>query len=269
MGNVLDALFCRSTIYKSSLFESRKSDLLTSDVIILGGSNGLVSYESKRIAKAWNKRVINLSEDDTNIPIHLLQLRMLLRRGVSPQIVILNLGSLGATPSRNILRYAPYLGHDPDVNEIIKQTGYRHYAFDRAFPVLRWARHNNSLLFPLAYSLLVNHEYRHRFDVDGDYEYPVPKVPPPNPKVGNNESKLDLNQPLLREFRDLCASSGIRLVIVSTPYLSTTISVTGDVADYHNFANIIDSPIYFYDSNHLNVNGKRLFTDHFLSKVHP
>jgi len=268
IGKILDYKFISTSIYKSSIITSQADHLRKQDVIIFGGSNGLVSYDNEILEKNWNKEIYNLSEDDTNLKLHLLQLEMLISRQITPQFIILNIGGMSNKTSRNSLRYLPYLGSDKLVESYFKSSSPIQYWFFTFFPIAKWAKHNNDLLFPLIYSSLVNHNYHHRFDSNGDYEYPkgnsliTDSIPPQKTR------NLNSNNPFILKFKKICSEHRIQLLIVNTPYYNTEViwkPHNKDLINFSTFDNKKSSS--FYDEMHLNKSGKNNYTKYFLDSM--
>jgi hypothetical protein len=265
LGNLFDLTFIKKHIYKSTIIQSESDKLSKTDYLIMGGSNGLVSFDSKRISEEASITIFNLSEDDTNLKLHLLQLKMLLERNVKPKGILLAIGSMNNEFSRNSLRYLPHIGHDKEVNAyFLEKEPFTYYIY-LAFPIFKWAKHNNDLLFPLILTLFIKPNYHHRFDEFGDYSYPIDK----NALKSNSMQEplvLDPNNLLLNEFKQLCNQANIELFIINTPYYYGEIQWinTENKLNFSTFQNTNNS--LFYDKVHLNSKGKSLFTSAFLKR---
>jgi hypothetical protein len=254
----LDYCFLQSSIYKSAVMNSELDELSKKDILILGGSNGLVSFDNKILEDRLNADVYNLSEDDTNLKLHLLQLKYLISHSVKPKVIILALGSMENGLSRNSLRYLPYFSTNKELSLAYKEFQSTEYYSFKIFPIFKWAKYNNDLLYPTLFSTLYKKNYRHRFDENGDYEYPVllSKI-----ESSHEDVKLDSTNPDLKQFMNLCESNGIRLVTVNTPYYDKKINwdmSQNDVLNYSEVYKLRDD--LFYDASHLNKVGKIEFS---------
>lgn len=265
LGNLFDLTFINKHVYKSTIIHSESAKLRLTDYLILGGSNGLVSFESKRISKEKSVSIFNLSEDDTNLKLHLLQLKMLLQRDVKPKGILLTIGSMDNCFSRNSLRYVPFIGHDKEVNAYFLEQDPFNYFIYLVFPIFKWAKYNNDLLYPLLFSTFIKANYHHRFDDIGDYSYPDDKN-----ALDDNIKKepliLNTNNLLLQEFKQLCKYNNIKLFIINTPYYNCEVKWlnTLNKLNFSTFQNTNDS--LFYDNVHLNSKGKTRFTTAFLTQ---
>jgi len=267
IGQILDYSFLKSEIYKSAVINSQVEKLTNSDILIFGGSNGLVSFDNRILEERTHKEVYNLSEDDTNLKLHLLQLKLILNRGIKPERIILVIGSMEEGLSRNFLRYLPYLSHDEFVNNDFQKFSKLEFQAFKIFPIFKWAKYNNDLLYPTLYSMFLNKNYHHRFDTNGDYEYPV--VSAETMENGINQ-KVELNylDSNLLEFKNLCLQNGIALSIVNTPFLNKEITWNEDRGDVMNFSSVFGSNTnLFYDAAHINKNGKLLFSNIFADSL--
>lgn len=254
----MDYCFLQSSIYKSAVMNSELDELSKKDILIFGGSNGLVSFDNKILEDRLNADVYNLSEDDTNLKLHLLQLKYLISHSVKPKVIILALGSMENGLSRNSLRYLPYFSTNKELSLAYKEFQSTEYYSFKIFPIFKWAKYNNDLLYPTLFSTLYKKNYRHRFDENGDYEYPVllSKI-----ESSHEDVKLDSTNPDLKQFMNLCESNGIRLVTVNTPYYDKKINwdmSQNDVLNYSEVYELRDD--LFYDASHLNKVGKIEFS---------
>jgi len=267
IGQILDYSFLKSEIYKSAVINSQVEKLTNSDILIFGGSNGLVSFDNRILEERTHKEVYNLSEDDTNLKLHLLQLKLILNRGIKPERIILVIGSMEEGLSRNFLRYLPYLRHDEFVNNDFQKFSKLEFQAFKIFPIFKWAKYNNDLLYPTLYSVFLNKNYHHRFDLNGDYEYPVVSTE----AIGNGvNQKVELNylDPNLVEFKNLCLQNGIALNVVNTPFLNKEVSWKSDGEGLMNFSSVFgNNANLFYDAAHINKNGKLLFTNIFADSL--
>lgn len=259
----LDYLFLKSKIYKSAVIFSSTDLLKEKDIIIMGGSNGLVSYETSLLENNIKKKVYNLSEDDTNIQIHLLQLKLLLKKEITPETIILNIGSLGSNLSRNVLRYLPILGKNHDFDMLFQKHQTFNYYMYRIFSILKWGMYNNDLLYPLAFNIIKSNRYKHRFNEDGEYTYPNLK----SSILSDDYEFIELNNEneTLNEFKILCLENNINLIIVNTPYYKKKIKWNNSDNKVKNYSTLYaNKPEYFYDNLHLNKIGKKEYTKQFI-----
>lgn len=254
----LDYCFLQSSIYKSAVMNSELEELSKKDILIFGGSNGLVSFDNTILEDRLNADVYNLSEDDTNLKLHLLQFKYLLSLSVKPKVIILALGSMENDLSRNSLRYLPYFSKNRELSKAYKEFQSTEYYSFKIFPIFKWAKYNNDLLYPTLFSTLYKKNYRHRFDENGDYEYPVlaNKI-----ESSHKDVVIDSNNRDLKDFMDLCVSNGIKLVTVNTPYYDKKINwdnSQGCVLNYSEQFKLRED--LFYDESHLNKLGKLEFS---------
>jgi hypothetical protein len=267
IGQILDYSFLKSEIYKSAVINSQVEKLTSSDILIFGGSNGLVSFDNRILEERTHKEVYNLSEDDTNLKLHLLQLKLILNRGIKPERIILVIGSMEESLSRNFLRYLPYLSHDEFVNNDFQKFSKLEFQAFKIFPIFKWAKYNNDLLYPTLYSMFLNKNYHHRFDSNGDYEYPVVSA---ETLENGIKQKVELNylDSNLVEFKNLCLQNGIALNIVNTPFLNKEITWNGYGEGLMNFSSVFgNNSNLFYDAAHINKNGKLLFSNIFADSL--
>jgi hypothetical protein len=96
--------------------------------------------------------------------------------------------------------------------------------------------------------------------------------------------ELKSSDPFLSRINTICENNGVKLILVNTPvtkFYSKQLVKTGrkihDVSDfiadsfknitYYDYSNFQLSDKYFYDLNHLNEDGAKLFTEKFLKDL--
>jgi hypothetical protein len=254
LGTGLDRIYHESRVYKTNMIVSAAAELSHRDGIILGGSRGLTSLDSRKIAEKTGKSIFNLSTDDTQLPVQLMQLRMMLDRHIKPQFIILDLlGTHGY--SHNALRFMPLIGDQNVDNYFAQYNGKTWLLLQKAFPLFKYSYYNVELFYP-AFMLLTHKHYQYRSDEVGDYKYPDSR----------SEIKKDTVNVLqlvpsaeLEAFKKLCSENSIRLFIVVEPFYKTVVQTTDP--GILNFSAIYnDHPECFYDLMHLNSNGRARYS---------
>ena len=253
MGTMLDHIYKKSSIFKTNIIYSSAHDIAHKDILILGGSRGLTGFDSKYLTTQTHKKVFNLATDDTQLPIQLMQLRMLVSRGIIPKILILDLLATEGY-SHSALRFMPLIG-DKDVDSFFgKYNGKFWLLAQKVFPAYKYIFYNVELLYPSAV-ICRNRSYQYRADEYGDYQYPdvAGKV--------KNDSKYVLtieNSDSYNAFKTLCEQNNIRLVSFIEPfYKQKFVSMYPEII---NFAPLYDEhPEYFFDAMHLNTTGRAAY----------
>ena len=264
----LDKFFLGTEIYKSAIITSKAEMLRQSEYIILGGSNGLVSFDNNLLEKSLNAKVYNLSEDDTNLKLHFLQLKMLLNRRIIPKGIFLVIGTMEDGLSRNALRYLPYISHDNSVNEYFMNADVQNYFLYKLFPIFKWAKYNNDLIFPLFYAIFISKSYHHRFDKNGEYTYPNHGLNLISQKKRYQVSIIKKYNSDLKNFEKLCQVNNIKLYVINTPFLNKKIVWDNPKSNFYNFSSISGfAENYFYDETHINKTGKSIFTKLFIDSL--
>ena len=255
IGSGLDLVHRRAKIFKTNLIYSSANELMRYDGLILGGSRGLTGLDSKVISRKTAKKVFNLCTDDTQLPVHLMQLKMLLKRKIKPQFVILDLLGTGGY-SHNSLRYMPMIG-DQDIDSyFLKYKGAAWLRMQKIFPLYKYSYYNVELFYP-TFAILAHKNYQYRSDVNGDYCYPDSRI---EVKKDSTEHYFIGRCSEIDEFKSLCAKNGIRLYIIIEPFFRDEVN-TAD-SDILNFSNLYDEkPYYFYDLMHLKQAGRANYSE--------
>lgn len=253
MGKLLDHFYQKSSIFKTNIIYSKSYNIENKDILILGGSRGLTGLNSKYLSDKTHKTIFNLATDDTQLPVHLMQLKMLLSRGIRPKCIILDLLSEEGF-SHSALRFMPLIG-DADVDDFFRKfNGNTWIVLQEVFPLYKYIYYNVELLYP-SFIVARKHKYQYRSDENGDYQYPD--------VVGNLKkdsiSVMRLQQSATYEnFRKLCDQNGIRLVTLIEPfYMEKVETVYPEVINFSTLYN--DKPQYFFDYMHLNATGRTAY----------
>ena len=250
LGFLLDGVYKRSSIFKTNIIYSKSYGIASKDVLILGGSRGLTGLNSRFLADKTHKSMFNLATDDTQLPIHLMQLKMLVARGIKPKYILLDLLSTDGY-SHNALRFMPLIG-DPDVDAFfVKYNGGAWLTLQKVFPLYKYVYFNVELLYP---SLLAarNRKYQYRSDENGDYCYPdvVGQI-----KKDSLSVMALAASPTFDSFSKICSDNGIKMVAIVEPFYKTAVTTGyGGVINFSTLYN--DRPDLFFDAMHLNSRGR-------------
>lgn len=262
---------------------------INAQVLICGSSRAREHYDPSIIGPALGKTAFNIGRDGTLPDLQLAFLRAYLRHNRKPELIIQNLDLTSLKRSRGIYtpgQYLPYLGEpdlfqslsaiDPSIwkSKYIPLYGFnaddmRFTAVQAFFGLLGMPLADNE---PLGF-LPMHRRWTHDFD---------------RFKALNPEGTVASHDPqaieVLNQLADLCKADGIKLIFVYSPeYFENyriilnrraIISEYRDLATrYHvPFLDYSDSPIthdekYFYNSQHLNAEGARLFSLDLASKL--
>ena len=253
MGILLDQVYKHATIFKSNIIYSLSFSLQKKDMILLGGSRGLTGYDSRLFERKCKRKVFNLCTDDTQLPVQLMQLKMMIHRRIVPGVILLDLLSTDGF-SRNSLRFMPLIG-DPDVdNYLLHYNGSAWLVAQKILPLFKYAYFNDELLYPIP-MILTHKGYQYRSNEIGDYAYP-------NVTTGLKTSPPDTlflkQSPTYDSFKSICNEYHIKLVTVIAPIYNTI--VITKYPEIINMAPIFNStPKLFYDNLHLNQDGRRIY----------
>ena len=247
------------------------------DVLIFGSSRALHHYDPAVLEKHWGTTVYNAGNDGCGILLNYMQLSSILQR-YTPKTVIMDL-------------YGPY--------DFLREADYSRY--------LGWARIFYGKGCEALDSVIDDADPTERFkNLSGAYRYNYRIVQvifdniasrttdyhgyrgeegELDPKAATDltwpSTELDpLKLEYLRRLAERCRERGVKLYVVVSPYYSTfpseqipervrSILATYGVEpiDMSRDPRFLGQHRYFYDTNHLNSRGARLFTGIVAEKI--
>lgn len=256
-----------SSIFKATFLINNFDPGVEFDYIISGSSRGLTSIGSKEIDQLISTNGINLSQDDTGLPSHIIMAKHFFESGYRSRHCILVLDDSHFENSSkeindNDYRLAPFL-HKPYIYSYFKEKEkgiMRPYTYGRFMPAILYGHYNTELFFPSLFTL-IKPSYRHRFDSFGNYTYPE--------KAGENSSAYEdefkvskkpvtISNPMITEFKEYLKEHNCELVIYIAPYQNMDIIIENELdIPIINHSSALQDKILFYDPIHLNHLGMK------------
>lgn len=240
------------------------------DILILGSSRALTSFDSNEISKRLEKKVVNLSIHDTGPDIHLLMLKYALECGNKPELVILqydhNLANLKESSLHEMdYLFLPLISKSEVIRQYFKnKLGQWFVSFQYVFPIWKYAYWNTELVFTIP-QMLYKPTMTYRSDALGDYDYPSESTDlPPCNAYDIAVSKIKMDAVFQTDLSQKINSLNAKLLIVTAPTFNFSYDVLGG-ENYINASTWFNCQSEcFYDPIHLNRQGKEKFTGRFL-----
>lgn len=263
------ALLAKHSLQQSSIFKA--SFLITNfptsthfDYFITGSSRGLTSISSRFLDHELGTNGINLSQDDTGLPNHILMAKHFFESGYRASHCILVVDESHFTYSPPVINDNDYrFGQFLDRKYIYdyfreKETGIRRpFTLGRYFPAYLYGYYNTELFYPAILGL-VKPNYRLRFDEKGDYFYPDQTINLADTTTITKRwiKESAITNPLIEEFDSYLKKFGCQLVIYIAPYLDIEIKPLFDLeAPLINHSSLLNERNLFFDPIHVNTHG--------------
>lgn len=231
------------------------------DVVFIGSSRVANHIDTKLFDSLSSKKTINLGAEGAGLKDNLLQIKLLLENNKTSNIYLQlddNFESEKPT-SISISEAMPFLK-----NRIISdhlKNNFSNYNQLVYVPFYRYAINDPKIGFRELLMSIINKK---------------PRINPAigfTPKSGNKlpfkEYRLPMNisnqNVVLNEIKDICKKNKINLVLFISPFCKSTKNIDYVLKLKNKFSDLIDMSIgyeneYFYNANHLNKRGARLFT---------
>jgi hypothetical protein len=258
-------------------------------ILISGSSRARGHYDPVIIGRGLGKSCFNVGRDGTLTDLQLAFLRAYLRHNQKPELIIQNLDLTSFTKSRDIFtpgQYLPYLG-EPDIYQALAEVKPSIW---KAKYIPLYGFNDDDMQFTPIQAMLgllsvSTREDRtlgfHPMNRSWNRDFERFKMTHPT----GMESRCDpAAVEVLNQLIDLCKSLNIELVFVYSPeyYENHSMIVNRQVIfemfenlaaryqvpfyDYSN-TSISQEKNYFYNSQHLNTEGARLFSIDLTEKL--
>lgn len=238
------------------------------DYIILGASNGLTTLNTKVIDSILDVKGLNLSMDDTALSSQYLMLQHFVKEGKQAKSVILApISKSYYTENNNIndndYRFLMYVNRPYVVNyyKQFKSFNAGLLSSSKWVPTLGVSYYNAELFYPSVLALF-KPEMRNRFDIKGNYTYPVTHQ--------LNEELVDFkaedvkftNQYFLK-IKELCEIHNMQLICYFSPMKGKRLVVSSNGFEVINHSDRLTNSRYFYDDIHVNSIGRQIASEDF------
>jgi len=246
------------------------------DLLIFGSSRACDHYSSQTIEKEWGPSFYNVGEGGQRIFYHLSLLRGILKR-YSPKVIILNLDFDDFDTSREaydrLSALLPYYRPHPEIRDIIdlKSKFEKFKRYSQIYPF-------NSMIF----SIVAGDIFKRSLD-DRGYEPLYHVWEAPLEKKEFKQTAVDeVKVKAYQDFISEAVGSGAHVFVVVGPYYikfnfagSPTLKIASLIAqkngavfiDYSQDKIFLDHREFFYNADHLNDQGAKVFTKIVISAV--
>jgi hypothetical protein len=260
-GIFLDYTIRKSMIFKICVLKNK--DL--PENIILGGSRALTGIKAERLSKLGKCKWYNLAMDDTPIKMHRLFLEILISKRIRISKIVLeyyNTNKINKSEEFDFIRkneyqLLPFINDFIEVNDYLKSK--RGFYFFKYLPIYKYIYFNTELFYPTL-KLLVDTDFKYKFNNYGDYTYPNSLKGDLNNFTQNINVRLNFQNTDLIEMKNICIRKKIELKCVTGPIFNGYSDLVFPELHY-NFIKLPLSQIFFYDKIHVNDDGSKLFTD--------
>lgn len=260
LGFLLDFVQQKSNIFKSNrIFKENYNQN-----IILGSSRALTGIKTPVLNNVTGLKWSNLSIDDSPFELHLLQLQLLINNNKKPKRIILqydrdfyekNYKFQLSERDYQFLTFTITHGN-ADLWNYFKCKEKALGSLLYCVPITKYIYFNTELLFSTL-QLLIKPQYTHRSDEFGDYSYPENRPSENSKKLNRSPKNINLNDPLLERFKNLCDSHSIELYVYTAPYLNEkAVFVNNKNLHYLDLSTFYNEPNCFYDELHITNNAR-------------
>lgn len=247
---------------------------INKDIIILGSSSGARDFIATKLERDTKKTVYNLSYPGADIEFKEFLLRALLKYNSKPKIIILTLDSPNEVLPDSLINFRldrldPLVKYDYIDKELISRNK-RNAILSKLFVMGRMSRSNIDIRqkkFTALDTIFTGGSMTLSFQKENaDWNKKINNTTYPLQK----ESRVKL-QCLLKIITS-CKQHNIKLLLVSAPVFTGTNpmfikrmrTIAGNDALFYEFDSTdlrYKSKNYYYDVNHLKINGAIIFTD--------
>lgn len=257
----------QSSFYKPSFLVHQVSEK-EFDYIVLGASTGLTTLNTKFIDSVLQTNGLNLSMDDTALSSQYLMLQHFLAQGKTTKFCVLapSAASFDAPTvdiSDNDYRFLPYISEDYVSNYFKPFTSVRAkwIRYSKWIPMLGVSYFNVEIFYPSIFAF-IQPEKRNRFDVNGNYTYPVKK---------NKDARITSFKAMPVVFKNdyvakiqaLCKANNIQLICYFSPIQGRKVITENISFTIINHSDILKNQAFFYDTIHVNAIGRQMASTHF------
>ncbi len=246
----------KSEFYKPSFALQKSKEKL--DYIVLGSSTGLTTLDTQIIDSITGLQGVNLSMDDTSMPLHALMLEHFLAQGgkVSSCVLVFDAGQMNQQSlqtSGNSYRFLPFI-QEEYVIEYFKAADNSLLSRSKWLPVIGVGYYNAELFYPGLYSA-IDPKRHNRFDAKGNYSYPNSGGPQ---KRETDRLEFGLYNPWFKKIKTLCEANSIELILYHPPKFRSEVVSEVSVSNFINHSKLLQDAALFYDHLHVNNKGRQL-----------
>lgn len=259
----------KSEFYKPSFALQKSGEQL--DYIVLGSSTGLTTLNTQTIDSITGLQGVNLSMDDTSMPIHALMLEHFLAQGgkVSSCVLVFDAGQMNQQTlqqSGNAYRFLPFIQEDY-VADYYRASDNTLLSRSEWLPMIGVGYYNAELFYPGLFSA-IKPQRHNRFDARGNYSYPN--------SGGSNKEDTDLmtfrfDNPWYKKIKAVCAANNIELILYHPPKFKSEVKSDTAVSNFINHSQLLQDTTFFYDELHVNSEGRQLtsvaFANEFSKRI--
>lgn len=261
----------KSAFYKPS-YLSQHVERSNYDYIILGASTGLTTLNTELIDALGQINGINLAMDDTSLATQYLMLQHFLYEGKSTDYCILAPSVFDFDVTENIMsgndyRFMMFNDRDYVQNHYnaFEGTEAKTLKLSKWIPAIGVSYYNVEILYP-ALQAVVKPEKRNRFDVNGNYVYPLSSVD--DQKISSvKDFELAFENPWLSKFEALCQANNIELIYYISPMQGYRALVNSHSNQVINHSDVLRNKKYFYDDIHVDRKGRNVVSELFAERL--
>lgn len=232
------------------------------DYIVLGASTGLTTLNTQVIDSVLGTSGVNLAMDDTSISSQYLMLQHFLASGKRSNVCVLaaslkDYDVVHYELSGNDYRFLPYVSRDyvADYYASFSGTEAGVSGLSKWLPMAGVGYYNAELFYPSLISL-GDPKHRNRFDLKGNYTYPVRREA--SERITTRKPKaIYFKNAYVTKIKTLCDSYGIQLVCYMSPHKQQEAVLEDTSYEVINHSTLLNDSSYFYDAVHVNALGRQ------------
>lgn len=282
LNPIIDSGLRKMTAYNKTqtTIDELLSDTIHADILIMGNSRALCSYEPVIISESLHKKTYNIGVSGQPMGISYLRYRLYREHNKAPQILIINMDDNELALYSSDFgkeQYYPYFRH-PVICNYLRSFGFTWrdlyvplYKYQGDYKLVGYSLMSLAGLYPLPYA---QHTCGY-YNADSDFDISELRA-----ELQSNDSIPAVTEQeavgLLSQLLQEVTREGVQPVFVYAPQyelLRTHLQMTQCIHVYDSLAAEYHIPIldysaiewsndsaYFYNANHVNRQGAALFT---------
>ena len=288
LSYIVDTGLKKSKYFYYSEWNDLFNGRINADLLVLGNSRAWVHFSPQILDSMLNLNSYNLGLDGACLNAQLVRFKLYLLYNNKPKYIIQEIGATGSLINGtlpHLQQLYPYLDNS-EIWKIVKSSDPSFGVLERYFPLYKY---NNELTL-IKEGILSNFgkgvkptKYKgyegRKILWDNGFESFVKLYPK------GTISKIDSSQfSVLMDYIDFCKKNDIKIIFVTSPtykeYIPYVLNYTQVIDTITNIANannipyldytkdtLCNSKEYFYNTNHLNYIGSRLFSIKFANDI--
>jgi hypothetical protein len=263
---------------------------INADIVISGSSRAISHYDPRLIESITGHSAYNLGRNGSQTDMELAVLKTYLKHNRRPELVIQNLDAFSFVTTREVYdpaQYMPYLD-EPDIYAALQHVNATEWWKNKHLPLYGYVVDDMRFTWIAGVRGFLGWSPREDFFLGfnprtGQWTDEFEKLQATNPE-GVSFPIEPAGVQVMQDLIGVCKDNGIKLVFVYSPEYKEMQSLTKnrleifsrfqDLAKQNNVPlwdfsswNYADNRKFFRNSQHLNAEGARLFSDEFARKL--